>query len=146
MSNIDIALQCARRGWPVFPCKADKSPLTVHGFKDASLDEAQIREWWTRWQNALVAISTGPAHLCVVDWDDVLTYKAWRAQHPEVMLTRIVVSPRCGVHSYYTTGDVIPSKTKAIKELPDTDIRATGGYAAYAQDGPPTAAMISSAM
>jgi Bifunctional DNA primase/polymerase, N-terminal len=40
------ALEYARRGIPVFPCKrADKSPLTKNGFKDATCDEQQIREW-----------------------------------------------------------------------------------------------------
>jgi hypothetical protein len=35
--------------WPVFPCRAsppnEKGPLTVHGFKDASLDPDVIGKW-----------------------------------------------------------------------------------------------------
>ena len=34
----------AQNGVPVFPCRQDKSPLTRHGFKDASSDPAVIRE------------------------------------------------------------------------------------------------------
>src|SRR5262249_13355365 len=44
---LDAALEYARKGLPVFPCSPlDKKPLTPHGFKDATTDEAQIRAWW----------------------------------------------------------------------------------------------------
>jgi hypothetical protein len=49
-----------RLGWPVFPLKPKaKEPLTKHGFKDATTNEAQIRAWWAKWPNANVAIRTG---------------------------------------------------------------------------------------
>src|SRR5262245_26710615 len=45
---------------PVFPCNPDdKRPLTLHGFKDASRDEAQVRAWWTRFPDAMIGIPTG---------------------------------------------------------------------------------------
>jgi putative DNA primase/helicase len=45
---------------PVFPCNPDdKRPFTVHGFKDASREEAQVRAWWTRFPDAMIAIPTG---------------------------------------------------------------------------------------
>ena len=67
---LDIALSCIRRGWYVFPCwPQSKEPMTHHGHKDASNDEAQIREWWTRTPNANVAIATGPSKLAVWDCD-----------------------------------------------------------------------------
>jgi hypothetical protein len=46
---LDAALDAAARGWPVFPLAAGgKQPLTKHGFKDATIDPAQVRAWWTR--------------------------------------------------------------------------------------------------
>jgi hypothetical protein len=60
-SPLEYALAYAREGFAVFPCKPrdKKPPLTAHGFIDATRDEAQIRQWWTRWPNANVAIATG---------------------------------------------------------------------------------------
>ena len=45
---VDWALAYAACGMAVFPVKADKKPLTEHGLKDATTDEAQIRAWWAR--------------------------------------------------------------------------------------------------
>jgi hypothetical protein len=42
------ALKLAERGIPVFPCGPDKKPLTKNGFKDATSNLAQVREWWKR--------------------------------------------------------------------------------------------------
>ena len=36
---VDWALAYAAAGMAVFPVKADKKPLTIHGFKDAAIDE-----------------------------------------------------------------------------------------------------------
>ena len=44
---VEAALDYAARGWHVFPCAADKSPLTDNGFFVATTDAAIIRGW--RW-------------------------------------------------------------------------------------------------
>jgi len=67
---IDAALRYARDGWPVFPCKPDKSPYTQHGFKDATRDESTIKEWWVQYPDAFIGIPTGAmTKLCVIDID-----------------------------------------------------------------------------
>ena len=44
---------------PVFPCRSDRAPYVAKGFKAASDDPAQIREWWTRHPAALIGMPTG---------------------------------------------------------------------------------------
>src|SRR3990167_8762240 len=55
---IEHALDYTKRGWAVFPCK-NKIPLTAHGYKDASLDEAVIKQMFANHQGANIAIATG---------------------------------------------------------------------------------------
>ena len=59
---LNAALGYAAQGLYVFPIKPrGKTPLTNHGFKDASTDPEQIRAWWTRWPDANIGITTGKA-------------------------------------------------------------------------------------
>lgn len=62
---LGAALDYANTGWPVFPLRG-KIPLTNHGFKEATTDEAQIRAWWTKWPEAGIGGVTGAASRCVV--------------------------------------------------------------------------------
>ena len=67
-SAIDIVNQF---GFPVFPCKQDKSPLTPHGFKDATTDLDIIEKYWNRHPNALIGVPTGGvSDLFVIDIDN----------------------------------------------------------------------------
>jgi Bifunctional DNA primase/polymerase, N-terminal len=60
---LDAALEYRRRGWSIFPRawsgEQRKRPLTEHGFYDATLDETQIRQWWSAYPLALVGVPTG---------------------------------------------------------------------------------------
>lgn len=65
------ALDYAVKGFAVFPVTAGqkKPPLTEHGLLDATTDEKQIRQWWTRWPAANIAINCKMSRLVVVDVD-----------------------------------------------------------------------------
>src|SRR5689334_19897375 len=76
----EAALEYAHRGWHVFPLHQnghvdkegqpdDKAPATRHGFKDASVDERQIRTWWRDNPDANIGIACGKSNLVVVDID-----------------------------------------------------------------------------
>lgn len=69
--------------WPVFPLRArGKTPLTTHGFKDATRHIEQIRAWWTEWPEANIGIPTGQAEhggcgYDVLDIDGPDGIRAW---------------------------------------------------------------------
>ncbi|MEO0957087.1 MAG: AAA family ATPase [Pseudomonadota bacterium] len=66
---VDVALDYARRGLPVFPCGPDKRPL-VRWRDEATADEATVNAWWQRWSTAMVGLPTGSTTgLFVVDLD-----------------------------------------------------------------------------
>jgi hypothetical protein len=55
-------------GWEVFPCRRDKSPITRHGYKEATTDLAIIAGWWRLWPDASIGASV-PASSLVIDID-----------------------------------------------------------------------------
>ena len=72
---MDKALDLARGGTPVFPCKASgegaKKPLNDGGFKNATTDEKTIRDWWGKWGKAAIGMPTGhTTGVFIVDVDD----------------------------------------------------------------------------
>lgn len=67
--------------WPVFPLKPrGKTPLTEHGFKDASRDVERVRAWWTQWPDANIGLPTGTQGigLDVIDADGPDGVAAWQ--------------------------------------------------------------------
>jgi Bifunctional DNA primase/polymerase, N-terminal len=138
-------LQYAQDGIPVFPCRARdeklrsgkirkaKSPHTTNGFKDATTSEMQIREWWTKWPDAMIGAPTGEiTGRFVIDSDGVVgeeTLARLIAEHgplPETLEAR--TGRGNGRHLYFRhPGERIPSRDNALGEKVDT--RGDGGYA-----------------
>jgi hypothetical protein len=136
MTMLEIALDCIRRGWYVFPCwPKTKKPMTKNGYKDATDDEFQVRQWWGKddcGTNANVAIATGPSGLFVTDFDygfeDATELRIWMEAHgiPE---TYAVLTGRdgFGVQLYYTaTG--LKSSAFQLDDGVKGDIRCGTGY------------------
>jgi Bifunctional DNA primase/polymerase, N-terminal/Primase C terminal 2 (PriCT-2)/AAA domain len=143
------ALAYARRGWPVFPCKPrSKAPLTEHGFHDASTDPTIIRQWFTRWPDANIAIATGArSGFIVIDEDrrhgGHLTRDLLEHEHgpfPKTVKTRT----SDGAHRYYQHPGVKVRCDNGGKLLgPGLDIKGDDGYVlvppSLHPDGPPYA-------
>lgn len=138
------ALAYAARGWAVFPLQArGKLPLTPHGFKDATTDEALITQWWTRWPNANIGIATGGlSGIVVVDIDGErgqASFGALAGEH-ETIETLVSETGGGGYHLIFDAGDeAIRNSQSTIG--PGIDTRGDGGYIVAPPSVHPTGAL-----
>jgi hypothetical protein len=122
---LDAALDYANRGWPVFPLSREKKPKTSHGFKDASTDQEQVKEWWRDAPYSNIGCPTGITF-------DVIDIEAANVERFEALCKEHGVnlsdfprakSGRGGLHVYVArTGFGCP--------IPGLgDLKGRGGYA-----------------
>lgn len=131
---LDVALECAARGWHVFPCDAKKMPLTKHGFKDATTDPKAVRAFWQQYPYATIGLATGASGLVVVDLDVKKGKPGLDEWHKIVTTlgrgieaTTLVETPSGGMHVYYrANGHKVACTTERV--APGIDTRAEGGY------------------
>lgn len=121
---------------PVFPiAKNGKTPLTPHGFKDATRDPKRIREWARKFPGCNWAMATGRSSgLVVLDVDN----KPEQDRRGEVALhallpspnalppTVVVETPSGGRHYYFRTTSAIPNSNDRLGS--GLDVRGEGGY------------------
>lgn len=97
MTLVPEALGYAARGMEVFPAHpATKAPLCEHGNHDGTTDEDQIRAWWDRWPDALIAHRIAAGHV-ILDIDPRKGgLEVWKALKPSLgsIVTRIHYSGR----------------------------------------------------
>lgn len=135
LSLADAAQRYASLGVPVFPCvPGEKRPLVAHGFKDATVDPAQVGAWWRRWPEANIGIPTGPASgIEVVDVDvkgdeprgPVLWQRATQAGFLDGWAAH-VVTPSGGLHAYYPAAEA--EQRSWASGAAQLDFRGTAGY------------------
>lgn len=123
----EAALVYASWGWPVFPLRpGGKSPVTRHGFKDASTDPDLIRRWWTDHPQANIGVPTGLV-FDVVDVDvphGIRTWPALRDSEAMPDVHGVVTTASGGVHAYITpTGGGNMAGFR-----PGVDYRGRGGF------------------
>ncbi|WP_166353561.1 bifunctional DNA primase/polymerase [Phytoactinopolyspora limicola] len=132
---LDAALRCASSGLPVFPCvPGTKRPLIQRGFYAAMTDVDEIRDWWTRWPEANLAMPTGRhGGRSTFDVVDVDVHAAGNGYPQMTELrnaglldgwTHMVRTPSGGVHIYF------PGTAQRNGSVPRAhiDFRSTGGY------------------
>lgn len=140
--NGQRALALAAEGVPVFPCRDDpmkrkgihKTPLTPHGFKNATTDVATITGWWANYPDALIGMPTGAASgIDVLDIDsgkddtDGDSARAYLAEHSDLPGGTFAYRTQSGgMHICYRALPGAPNDTNII--VPGVDGRAAGGY------------------
>jgi len=150
--RLEAALDYARRGWLCFPvhypvkqgnkfvcscgkddCNPAKHPLTLHGFKDATTDQTQLRRWWSQHPQANVGIATGEASgLVIIDIDP--RHGGTESMKAITKLGNVPVTPMAytgggGEHIYLAhPGNGIKIKsTVQVAGYPGVDIKGDGG-------------------
>lgn len=136
ISSLDAALYYVRYlQWPVFPLRG-KEPLTNRGFYDATMQEAQIRQWWHTWPDANIGMPTGErSGVVVLDVDaghggfTSLSAMQERPGYEPLPATRKAISGGGGLHLYYAYPKDRHIGNKAqLGHLSGIDIRGQGGY------------------
>jgi len=130
------ALGYAQKGKAVFPCKpGKKTPLTEHGFKDATTDEAQIRKWWTENPQAWIGMPTGEANnLFVIDVDvkngapGLESLAALEEEHGKLPDTLTQTTASGGIHYLFEYPKHVKLGISAGKLGMGIDTRGEGGY------------------
>jgi len=122
---LGTALAYARRGWPVFPLKPrDKTPLTEHGFKDATCDQLTIRRWWKTTPDANIGIPTGrPETFDVGDFDKASRLALYKRLLAELPGLPRVLTVSGGRHVLFA-----PGAHKSTTNKEGLDWRGVGGY------------------
>ncbi len=140
------AQRLIKSGQPVFPCRPvnevistskgmrerkAKTPVMVkRGLTDATLDRAQVRDWWRRRGDAAIGIPTGIKY----DVLDVDTKGEVDGRVHLPRLTRlgllngckfVVKTPSNGWHLYFLAAPGLTNKANATLGL---DVRGLGGY------------------
>lgn len=135
--QLELSIKCAAAGIPVFPVNPrTKRPLTLHGHLEATTDTDQIRAWWVRWPDALVATPTGQrTGLWVFDVDGELGRKSLCAllarlglEQPADLTSVMAETPGGGLHLYFRHRAGERPRTRAGDIAPGLDTRGDGGY------------------
>jgi hypothetical protein len=152
VARVEAILRLASQ-YPVFPCRRTpeellvrgdlklfkaKTPLVLHGFRDASQDADRIRAWWSPHPEALVAVPTGSrTRLIVIDYDIQKADQAandWLAAHSsELLATRSHGTLSGGRHYLFRAPEGHEYRNGVCLTLDGIkrngiDLRAEGGY------------------
>ena len=132
-SRKEWALHYAGRGWPVFPCKFDKAPMTTRGVHEATTDIAQIERWWDRWPKANIGFHVGAAGMMALDYDPDGTTAEELVQEVadqyELPDTKLVSStPRGGMHEFFLLPQDVRIPPSAGRIAPHVDVRSDASY------------------
>lgn len=132
----DHALQWAAAGWRVFPVKAGgKTPLTAHGFKDATCNKMEVDCLWAVRGFANIGLATGGG-LVVLDVDRKDGKDGFKALEAvglsesvlDGLNTYSVDTPSGGRHYFFRSSSEVQSSAGVLGRGSGVDVRGAGGY------------------
>ena len=138
---LDMALELAACGLPVFPCGTNKRPLIKGGkeFSNASTDPNRIREMWEQAGPAakLIGVPTGRASgFDVLDVDPRHNGDAWETENSDRLgETRMHGTPSGGRHWLFAHAEGVRNIQDGKTIAPGIDVRGQGGYVCFPPSG-----------
>lgn len=124
-TTLDEALAYIAKNIPVFPCAANKRPLTTHGFQDASTDPKQVEQWFTKFPHADIGIPLGKiSGLATLDLDVKNGKKGYDKVPDWESLSRLRMrTPSGGAQVFFKHEPGIPSQNNG-----DYEVKSDGTY------------------
>lgn len=124
------ALKYAEYNWHIFPIAyGTKTPLTAHGYKDASIDAAIINEWWDETGDANIGLACGMSGVIALDGDPLHYDDDSRALIKELMEeypTATQITPTGGHHFVYMLPSDVTLSNSSGALPPGIDVRVNG--------------------
>ena len=128
------ALGYAKRGIYVFPLwPGTKTPMTAHGFEDATTDQDKINTWWRNTPDANIGIACGASGWAVIDFDTAK--EEYGEESEELRLTcereypTLVARTRSGgYHRIHSQPETPTIRNSESRMAPAVDTRGDGGY------------------
>lgn len=133
-SQLEVAIEYAKNGIPVFPCALDKAPITINGHHAATTDLKEIEKWWKKHPKSLIASPS--TYSVVLDIDDYNLCPANKVLVEHVLSDLKennffpsqgfkVKTMSGGTHVYFKPNK---DQTRKIGTLPSIDLLGSGGY------------------
>lgn len=123
------ALAYAKRGWPVFPTRHDKTPFTQHGVGDATTNPDRIKTMWGQYPGANIALDVGGAGMMVLDLDPGHNLEELEKNVGSIPSTLLSArTPRGGQHLYFALDNAEIVSPSASKLAPHVDVRSFHSY------------------
>lgn len=107
-----------------------KVPLLTNGLTDATIEEARVRDYWTRWPSANIGVSIPPGYFVLdVDIEHNGYENLGKLQDSigELPKTLQITTGTGGAHLWYKTRTEIRN-TARLAGYEGLDIRGVGGY------------------
>jgi P4 family phage/plasmid primase-like protien len=127
---LEWAQRYIKLGWPVFPCSG-KEPLVEHGLSEASINPAQVENWWKKWPRANIGVVTGGRFFVLdidLNKDGEETWDSLRHKYGlKIPDTLQQLTGSGGRHILFAMPG-FPVKNSVSRIGAGLDIRGVGGY------------------
>jgi hypothetical protein len=130
--NAQCAVDLTNLGGFVFPCRANKHPLTPNGHLDATNDIAIILAWWARWPYADPGLRPSNSYFVLdidrkTGCDGFKDFLALEGREALDVDTPVATTPGGGLHLYFRTGGARFANRVRLNGW-GLDIRGSDGY------------------